>query len=172
MNNIIHKQTYTPQDCVLALWYTQCGEKKHHPQGKIFHSGDQWIFLANVDSQKYVRKYQGYSIALRLLEAFESQKLGRVTILYNEHKKHVIYATTSTVMKEKGVYDNLGSHRQVILPLKHWNILPKYHVQDPKNLPIVDIEDWAKGIQVVHEFVDNVCVVKKVLPPEQAFLFA
>lgn len=162
MNNI--------QQCVLAIWYTTNGVKHHHAQGKIFQNGGQWYFLVNVDKEKFIRKYHGYAVAQRILEAFEFRRLKRVVIVFRDKEKKISYITNSSYMKDKGVYDNLRSHRQVTLPVKLCSPMQGLYGGDPKGLPIVDVEDWSKGIQEVYEYVGNVVRIKRIEPGVQQTL--
>lgn len=154
------------QSCVLAIWYTENGVKNHKPQGKIFQSGDNWFYVVNVDSKKFIRKYQGYSVAAQVLEAFENVGLKRVTVIFKDKEKHISYSTTAGLIKEKGVFDNFGSHRQFTLPLKDCSIIP-YSNADPKGLPIVDLSDWSKGVEVKYEYIDNMVRISRIEPSVQ-----
>lgn len=117
---------------------------KGHPvlQGKFYFLNEKPVFLVNIDDAKLWHNYNGYSIALQILETFQKAKL-RPLILYKHITRNIVYQTTPSMFSKKGILVPYGSHRQSVLPINKWKIF-KEDIQEPFNLPEVSVDNWLK----------------------------
>lgn len=115
-------------------------------QGKIYKREDKWIYLANISNNKLWHNYNGYSIALQILETFQKAKL-RPLILYKHIKSNIVYQTTPSMFNKKGILVAYGLHRQSVLPINKWKIF-KDDLQEPYNLPEVSVDNWLRPPRV------------------------
>lgn len=164
-----------PKNAVLSIWYN----KKKFPQGKYFCAGKKSYFIANIDDAKLFRKFNGYAISKRLLDKFEELKIRNLTIIYRYVERHTIYITKPSVFKTKGILIAFGGHSQYILPLKNWEVHQTDFKEDPKDLPVVDLEKWGKEEEKVeYIYKGNTAIpvtnekVSEIAIPVQQSLFA
>ncbi|HWY79513.1 MAG TPA: hypothetical protein VNW29_04085 [Candidatus Sulfotelmatobacter sp.] len=144
------------KNAVLSMWYN----KKSYPQGKFFWAGKKPYFIANIDDAKLFRKFNGYAISKRLLDKFTELKIRNLIIIYRFVERNTIYITNPSTFKTKGILVAFGGHSQYILPLKNWEVHNTDFKDDPKDLPVVDLEKWGKDVE--YQFVGNTAVpVKK-----------
>lgn len=159
-----------PKNAVLSIWYN----KKKFPQGKFYAVGKKSYFIVNIDDAKLFRKFNGYAISKRLLDKFAELKIRNLTIIYRYVERKTIYITKPSVFKTKGILVAFGGHSQYVLPLKNWQAHQADFKEDPKDLPVIDLEKWGKEIE--YNFVGNTAVrVEKAqaeqLVPAQERLF-
>lgn len=143
-----------PNNAVLSIWYN----KKPYRQGKFYGVGKKYYYIANIDDAKLFRKFNGYAIAKRLLTKFEELKIRNLTIIYRYVERNTIYITKPSVFKTKGILVAFGGHSQYVLPLKNWEVHQTDFKDDPKDLPVVDLEKWGKEDKVEYQFVGNTAV--------------
>ena len=141
-----------PENAVLSIWYN----KKRFPQGKYFWAGKKSYFIVNITDAKLFRKFNGYAISKRVLDKFEELKIRNITIIYRYVERNTLYITKPSVFKTKGILIAFGGHSQYVLPLKNWEVHQADFKEDPKDLPIVDLEKWGK--EVKYQFVGNTAV--------------
>lgn len=152
-----------PKNAVLSIWYNQ----KPYRQGKFFSVGKKSYFIANIDDAKLFRKFNGYAIAKRLLDKFEELKIRNLTIIYRYVERKTIYTAKPSTFKTKGILVAFGGHSQYILPLKNWEVHQADFKDDPKDLPIADLEKWGKEVE--YQFVGTRAIL--VTEPKQERLF-
>jgi hypothetical protein len=124
----------------LSIWIS----KKPVLQGKVYQLDGKWVFLVNIDKNKLWYKYNGYSIATQVLEAFKKLKI-RPLILYKYAERHQVFMATPSKFYKYGIPVNFGGHRQFILALQYWSYF-KGELNEPFNLPEVTIDKWVKGV--------------------------
>lgn len=118
-------------------------------QGKIYLRQGKWIYLANIGPEKLWHKFNGYSIANQILETFSDAKI-RPLILYKFAERNLVFQTTPSTFKKKGVPIFAGGHRQIILPIASWKFF-KGDLQEPFNLPQLSVDSWLKPpIRTLH----------------------
>lgn len=141
-----------PKNAVLSIWYN----KKPYRQGKFYGVGKKYYYIANIDDAKLFRKFNGYAIAKRLLDKFAELKIRNLTIIYRYVERNTIYITKPSIFKTKGILVAFGGHSQYVLPLKNWQVHQTDFKEDPKDLPVVDLEKWGKEVE--YTFVGNTAV--------------
>lgn len=114
---------------------------KEHPvvQGKFYFLNEKPVFLVNIDDNKLWHNYNGYSIALQILETFQKAKI-RPLILYKHITRNIIYQTTPSMFNKKGILVDYN-HRQSVLPINKWRVF-KEDLQEPFNLPEMSVGNW------------------------------
>lgn len=123
------------KETVLAIWIPK---QALVAQGKFCYLEGKPCFIANMTERKLWRNYGGYSISRRLLE-----KLPRGTrIIYKRPDLNTYYTTNKNRIQTKGVLVNYGSHTQWVLPLRHWKVFSGTLENEPKDLPVTDLEKW------------------------------
>lgn len=125
-------------NCRLQIWI----KGKPILQGKIYKLDEKWVFLANIDSHKLWRNYNGYSIATQILEAFQDLKIKPLILFKNIENKQVLQAIPSDFYKS-GIPVSYGNHRQMVLPVIKWKFF-KGDLQEPFNLPAKTVDEWKK----------------------------
>ncbi|HYD35525.1 MAG TPA: hypothetical protein VD999_05635 [Vitreimonas sp.] len=129
---------------VLCIWYTDSfGNKRREPQGKFFYLDGKPVFLADMNPNKLWRKFNGYSIAKQILEVFSELKL-RPQIIYRLKSSGLLYYAKPTSFTTKGIMVSYGNHQQYILPIKNFEAKQKALINEPKNLPLLDLDRWKK----------------------------
>lgn len=132
------------KNCVLEIFYTDNKGKLHiEPQGKVWLDGKKWFYLADMTNQKLWHNYNGYSISSHILEAFSKLKI-RPVIYYRRKDMASLYVTNLSTFFQKGISVPYGSHSQVVLPLRYWQIKSSSGIKEPKNLPICSVDKWIK----------------------------
>lgn len=122
-----------------------------HPvlQGKIYQREGKWIYLANIDGNKLWHKFNGYSIALQILETFSKAKI-KPLILYKYAERNLVFQTNISTFKKKGIPILAGSHRQLILTIPEWKYF-KDDLNEPYNLPNMSVDNWLKPpVKMLH----------------------
>lgn len=148
-----------PKNAVLSIWYN----KKSYPQGKFFCIGKTSYFIANIDEAKLFRTFNGWAISKRILDKFSELKLRKVTIIYRFVTKKTLYITVPSTFTSKGILVAFGGHSQYVLPIKNWKVQQGDFTQDPKDLPVMDLEKWVKSEATPeYRFVGN-----KAMPVEE-----
>lgn len=125
-------------NCRLQIWI----QGKPVLQGKVYELDEKWVFLANIDSHKLWRNYNGYSIATQILEAFQKLKIKPLILYKNVENNQILQAVPSDFHKF-GIPVSYGNHRQIILPILKWKFF-KGDLQEPFNLPAKTIDEWTK----------------------------
>lgn len=125
----------------LFLWIN----KKKVPQGKLFKVyGNRWIYLADIDENKFYEKFQrSLAIAVRILEAITKAKIN-CSILYRYKKQGIVYWARKSDFYNFGILRADGGHRQYLLPLNKWRVW-KEPIGEPFNLPDVSVDKWAES---------------------------
>ncbi len=149
-----------PKNAVLSIWYN----KKPYRQGKFYGVGKKYYYIANIDDAKLFRKFNGYAIAKRLLDKFSELKIRNLTIIYRYVERNTIYLTKPSVFKTKGILVAFGGHSQYVLPLKNWKAHQTDFKEDPKDLPVIDLEKWGKEeVEYIYKGNVAVTVTKEVM---------
>lgn len=129
------------KSAVISIWIPKQGPVE---QGKACLIEGKKYFVANMTPNKEWGKTgtlpKGYSIARRILEALERG----TTIVYKRSDLNQIYITNKTTFLKKGILLAYGGHSQLLLPLIHWQVKAGKFENEPKNLPVVDLQDWLK----------------------------
>ena len=122
-----------------------------HPvlQGKYYTLNEKPVFLVNIDSNKLWKKFNGYSIALQILETFSKAKI-KPLILYKYAERNLIFQTNISTFKKKGIPILAGGHRQLILTIPEWKYF-KDDLNEPYNLPSMSVDQWLKPpVKMLH----------------------
>ncbi len=134
------------KEAVLRIFYTDVYGKVHaEPQGKFFYQSGKPMYLADMTSNKWWRNYGGYSIAKQLLNAFFETKV-KPQIIYRVKEQSTLYCTSQTQFLKKGVMVAYGNHEQFVLPIRYFKAVNGNISDEPKNLPIVNLNDWVKEV--------------------------
>ena len=134
------------KEAVLRIFYTDSsGKVNAEPQGKFFSYTGKPVFLADMTPNKWWRNYGGYSIAKQLLNAFSEVKV-KPQIIYRVKEQGTLYCTNQTQFLKKGVMVAYGGHEQFVLPIRYFKAVNGNISDEPKNLPIVNLNDWVKEV--------------------------
>lgn len=123
----------------LSIWI----KGKPVTQGKFFYINEKPVFLVNIDANKLWTRFNGYSIANQILEAFSKAKI-RPLILYKYAERNLVYQATPSSFYKKGIPILAGSHKQMILPVKEWGYF-KEPLEEPFHLPVMSVDEWLKS---------------------------
>jgi hypothetical protein len=135
------------KQAVISIYYKdKFGQLHYEPQGKFFYLDEKPVFLADMTDSKLWRKFNGYSIAKRLLEAFADLKI-KPQIIYRLKTKGTLYYAKSSYFTTKGILVAYGDHQQYILPVKNFDAKQGSISGEPMNLPKMRLEDWKKSEQ-------------------------
>lgn len=130
-------------DAILKIFYKHNGVTKVEEQGKFFYLYDKPVFLADMTPAKWWHKFKGYSISRRILDAFSEAKL-RPLIIYRLKKQGILYYTTPSKFKDKGILVPYGGHSQFILPIDQWETKQGSIPNEPFGVPILEVSKWLK----------------------------
>lgn len=130
----------TAKPAILAIYI----KGKLTPQGKIFQQDGRWIFLVNIDENKWWKNYSGYSIASQILETFSKAKI-KPRIVYRWTEKNLLYETNKTTFLKKGIPVSYGDHRQIVLPILNWKTF-KGKLTEPFSLSEVSVGRWGNSV--------------------------
>lgn len=133
------------RDAVLSIYIPKQG---HVSQGKFCTVADKPYFIANMTEDKWFRNYSGYAISKRILDSLPRG----TTIVYKRLDLGTHYITNRTRFEKKGVLVAFGGHSQWVLPLRNWKAKPG-QMEEPHQLPVMDLEDWKKGEEPKEVFV-------------------
>lgn len=125
-------------EAVLKIFYK--GKKKPEAQGKVFKKGDEWIYLADMTPNKYIRNGDGYTIAYQILDALKDKN---ITIIYRRKDLKTCYKATRNLFLRKGWKVNWGNHEQQILAVESFEY-SDYIYGEPNNLPSMTVDSWLK----------------------------
>jgi len=131
-----------PAQAVLTIYIFKQGNVA---QGKFCYLEGKPCFIANMTERKFWRNYKGYSISKRILDS-----LPRGTqIIYKRLDLNTYYTTNRNRFEKHGILVKEGKfpHDQWVLPLKVWDT-HRGQVGEPKNLPLMDLEDWKRSGRV------------------------
>lgn len=139
------------REAVLSIYYTDQKRKLHNEsQGKFYYLNGKPVFLADMTPAKWWRSFGGYSISKQILDAFSKLKI-RPQIIYRLKEKAILYFTTPTVFKKKGILVPYGFHEQYVLPIHNFKAVSVRLESEPTNLPVMVLADWMK----TNEFAGN-----------------
>lgn len=134
------------KDAVLLIFYTDSYSKVHaKEQGKFFYHGGKPVYLADMDEDKLMYKFNAYGIAKQILDAFSKVKI-KPSIIYRIKKDANLLLATPTVFLQKGLLRNFGGHEQYFLPVQYFKAVNGNISDEPKNLPILNLNDWIKDV--------------------------
>lgn len=140
------------KEAVLRIYYKDKFGKLHcDPQGKFYYLDGKPVYLADMTPNKWWRNFSGYSISKQILDAFSKLKI-KPQIIYRFKEKAILYFATSTLFTKKGIFVPYGSHEQYVLPIKNFKAKQGDVYFEPKDLPIIDLNNWMKtSTQSVHD---------------------
>jgi hypothetical protein len=114
-------------------------------QGKFCFINNKPCFVANMTEAKVFRNYAGYAISKRVLE-----KLPRgIQIIYKRIDQQQYFITNRSTIEKKGILISYGGHSQYVLPIKIWKIKHGVLENEPKDLPVINLDSWVKEEKVV-----------------------
>ncbi len=125
------------RNAVLSIWIPNQGLVE---QGKFCVIEGKKYFIANMTSHKEWTNYTGYSISKRVLDELPRG----TTIVYKRLDLDCYLLSNKNTFQTKGILVAFGGHSQWVLPLKNWKAKSGRFENEPKNLPVMDLADWAK----------------------------
>jgi len=135
------------KQAVLKIYYKDASGKLHaEPQGKFFYTPEgKPLFLADMTEHKVFRFCNGYAISKQILEAFSELEL-RPKVIYRRLDLNMLYITTPSAFRLMGIPGTWANHGQFILPLRetNWEFKPGNVEYEPKDLPVISVDDWKK----------------------------
>ncbi len=125
------------KECVVSIFIPKQGFVR---QGKFCFIDGKPCFVANMTERKWWRNFSGYSIAKRILEVLPKG----IKIIYKREDLNTYYETTKSKFLKKGIPVSYGNHSQFVLPISAWKIHNGKLENEPKNLPILNLEKALK----------------------------